>query len=406
MSARSFRPDAPTEAKLPFDARQLDALLEDAGVDVVLVTSKHNIQYLLGGYRFFFFDHFDALGISRYLPILIYPKAAPGRAVYIGNAMEDSEAENGRFWCPTVEAVCWGTLDATALAIEHLRRMGLDGSRVGVELSFLPTDAGDALRAGIGGRPLLDAHLPLERLRAVKRPDELALIREASDRVAAAMVATFAQLHPGMTKRELSDTLRQEEIARGLDFDYCLISAGTSFNRAPSEAVIAVGDIVSLDSGGSYEGYFGDMCRMGIAGEPDAELQDLLGWIETIQQSARAPIRAGTAGRAIFGAVADLLSASPNADHTHFVAHGMGIIGHEAPRLSDRGPVIYPAHDADLPLQAGMVLSIETTLKHPRRGYIKLEDTLAVTETGWTAFGDGGRGWNRPRGLSASEWKG
>ena len=74
----------------------------------------------------------------------------------------------------------------------------------------------------------------------------------------------------------------------------------------------------------------------------------------------------------------------------------MGIIGHEAPRLSDRGPVTYPAYDAELPLQQGMVLSIETTLKHPRRGYIKLEDTLAVTATGWTAFGDGGRGWNQP----------
>ena len=39
-------------------------------------------------------------------------------------------------------------------------------------------------------------------------------------------------------------------------------------------------------------------------------------------------------------------------------------------------------------------LSIETTLMHPRRGFIKLEDTVAVTETGWDAFGDKGRGWN------------
>ena len=41
------------------------ARLHDAGIDVLVVTSKHNIQYLLGGYRFFFFDHFDAIGISR-----------------------------------------------------------------------------------------------------------------------------------------------------------------------------------------------------------------------------------------------------------------------------------------------------------------------------------------------------
>ncbi|HVZ13897.1 MAG TPA: aminopeptidase P family protein, partial [Bauldia sp.] len=46
------------------------------------------------------------------------------------------------------------------------------------------------------------------------------------------------------------------------------------------------------------------------------------------------------------------------------------------------------------PLEAGMVLSIETTLLHPR-GFIKLEDTVVVTADGWEAFGDGGRGWNR-----------
>jgi Xaa-Pro aminopeptidase len=73
----------------------------------------------------------------------------------------------------------------------------------------------------------------------------------------------------------------------------------------------------------------------------------------------------------------------------------MGLISHEAPRLSSRAPVPYPGDDADKPLQAGMVISIETTMHHPLRGFIKLEDTVAVTETGWEAYGDFGRGWNR-----------
>ena len=380
---------------LPFDSAQLDELLDAAGIDVAVITSKHNLQYLLGGYRFFFFNHFDALGVSRYLPILVYAKGRPDRAAYIGNAMEDSEHENGRFWCPTVYTSSWGTLDAMALAIGHVRKLGLPGVRIGAEFGFMPADAMDALRSAFPDGRVVEAHMPLERLRAVKRADELALIREASERVVAAMLATFAQLSPGMTKRAVNDMLRDEEHARGLSFDYCLITAGTSFNRAPSDRVIAAGDIISLDSGGSRDGYFGDMCRMGIMGTPDPELEDLLGEIEAVQQAARTAIRPGAPGRAIFALVEDLLAGSPNRDHTQFVAHGMGIIGHEAPRLNDRGPVTYPAHDADLPLREGMVLSIETTLMHPRRGYIKLEDTLAVTGTGWTAFGDGGRGWNR-----------
>jgi Xaa-Pro aminopeptidase len=71
------------------------------------------------------------------------------------------------------------------------------------------------------------------------------------------------------------------------------------------------------------------------------------------------------------------------------MVHGRGLVSHETPRLS------YGAEDIDLPLEAHMVVSIETTLLHPRRGVIKLEDTVAVTETGWEAYGDQARGWNR-----------
>jgi Xaa-Pro aminopeptidase len=41
-----------------------------------------------------------------------------------------------------------------------------------------------------------------------------------------------------------------------------------------------------------------------------------------------------------------------------------------------------------------MVVSIETTMLHPKRGFIKLEDTVVVTDTGCEGFGDGGRTWN------------
>ena len=72
----------------------------------------------------------------------------------------------------------------------------------------------------------------------------------------------------------------------------------------------------------------------------------------------------------------------------------MGLITHEAPRLTSTGPVPYEATDADLPLEVGMVISIETTLLHPKRGFIKLEDTIAVMGESFEAFGDQGRGWS------------
>ena len=40
-------------------------------------------------------------------------------------------------------------------------------------------------------------------------------------------------------------------------------------------------------------------------------------------------------------------------------------------------------------------VSVETTLAHPRRGFIKLEDTVAVTPSGFEVYGNRARGWNR-----------
>src|SRR5215207_10299099 len=85
----------------PFDAARLDRLLDEAGIDVLIASSKHNIHYLFGGYRFFFFDYMDAIGVSRYLPVLVYRRGKPDQAAYIGYRMETFEKELGKFWTPT-----------------------------------------------------------------------------------------------------------------------------------------------------------------------------------------------------------------------------------------------------------------------------------------------------------------
>ena len=90
-----------------------------------------------------------------------------------------------------------------------------------------------------------------------------------------------------------------------------------------------------------------------------------------------------------------LVAKSKHHNHMHFLGHGMGLVSHEAPRLTATGPVPYDAYDATRPLETGMVVSVETTLMHPKRGFIKLEDTIAVTDTGYEIYGEGARGWNR-----------
>jgi Xaa-Pro aminopeptidase len=335
------------------------------------------------------------MGLSRYLPALVYPKGAPQKAAYFGHRMEGYQKEIEPFWMSEVQTNSSGSVDVMEKAIDYVRRSGMKARRIGAEVAFLPVDSGNALRNAFSGSEIVDALFVLERLRAVKHPEELKKLRIASESVIDSMMAVIANHRPGASKRELTEALRREETNRGLTFDYCLITAGTNLNRAPSEVKWDKGDILSLDSGGNYQGYIGDLCRMAIHGEPDAELEDLLGEIEAIQRASMKPIKAGAPGSVIYGAAEPLVQKSKHHNHMHFLAHGMGLVSHEAPRLTATGPVPYDAYDASRPLEAGMVVSVETTLAHPQRGFIKLEDTVVVTDNGFEIYGEGGRGWNR-----------
>jgi Xaa-Pro aminopeptidase len=383
-----------TRKPIPFDAKQLDRLMDEAGIDVLVATSKHNVQYMLGGYRFYFFDTMDAVGITRYLPAVIYQRGKPENAAYVGCAMENFERELGKFWPATLDLKVVGSKETMGQVADHIKKLG-HVRRIGVEPGFLPSDGDTVLRRELSNCEIVDAVLPLERLRARKTPEEVDYLRQASERVVDAMQATFHNhCVPGATKLEVVEALRREEVNRGLVFDYCLMTVGTSLNRAPSDQRLATGDIISLDSGGNYKGYIGDLCRMGIVGgKPDAELVDLLAFVDEVQQAVRVPIKPGNRGGDICATAEKMLDASPHRKYAHFMAHGMGLVTHEAPRLMNYARLSYTGYDMERPLEPGMVVSIETTIAHPKRGFVKLEDTIIVTADGYEAVGDGNRGW-------------
>lgn len=385
----------PTQARaIPFDTAKLDSLMDEAGIEVLVTTSKHNVQYLLDAERAIFFDYMDALGVSRYLPVLIYPKGAPEKAGYVGNPLEAHQRSVEPLWVGEVQYKSMGSVDSIARAVDIIKKSGVPAKRIGVEMAFLPMDAGRALAGLLPGSEIKDALFVLERLRAVKSKAELAKLKKASELVTASMLEVIGGHGPGTTKRELFEALKVAEVQRGLTFEYCLLACGNSHNRAPSPQRWEQGDVLSLDSGGNYQGYIGDLARMAVLGEPDSELKDLLAEIEVVQQAAFAAVKAGAKGGDIYAAAERRLAQTSQHAHSEFLAHGMGVVSHEAPRLTTTGPVPYDDYDAHRPLEAGMVVSIETTMKHPTRGFIKLEDTVAVTPTGYEIFGESGRGWN------------
>jgi Xaa-Pro aminopeptidase len=386
---------SPSGLKIPFDHQRLDRLMDQVGIDIIIATSKHNAQYLLGGHRADFFDYMDATGITRYLPVFVYPKGAPEKAAYIGHRLEKFQTQNNPLWTPETQTNTAGSVDAMQKAVDYIKKAGIKTKRIATEFGFLPYDSSVVLRSAFPDAEWVDALYVLERQRVKKSADELVKLRTASDAVLAAMKAVIANSAPGTTKAEVVEALRREETNRGLTFEYCLITCGTSMNRAPSDQKWEKGDIMSIDSGGNYHGYIGDICRMAIQGEPDAELNDLLAEVESVQRAAFKAVRPGAMGHEIYAGAEPLVKKSKHHNHLEFLGHGMGLVSHEAPRLTDHGPVPYPAPDAALPLEVGEVISIETTLLHPARGFIKLEDTVVVTETGHEVYGEGGRGWNK-----------
>jgi Xaa-Pro aminopeptidase len=335
----------------------------------------------------------DAIGHSRYLPVVIYAKGRPDRAAYVGHGLETFDNAVRAFWTPAFYPTASSTTVAAVLAVEHLAKIGAGGARIGIEPGFLPADAQAVLAARLGGARFVDATGVLERLRAVKTPAELAKLRQGSELITDSMLATIAWAREGTTKSEIIERLRREEVGRGLHFDYCLLTLGASHNRAPSDQAWAAGEVMSIDSGGNLDGYIGDLARMGLLGEPDAELEDLLAEVEAVQQAAFSKVRAGAPGGEVGARALEVMAAGPSGGFSEFFVHGMGLISHEAPFLMRNR--MYDPVDADRPLEAGMVISVETTMLHPRRGYIKLEDTLAVTADGYEMFGERGRGWNR-----------
>src|SRR5262249_7304161 len=310
-----------------------------------------------------FFAHFDAFGVDRFTPAVGYPRERPELAFCVMSELESWQHEVEPPWVATVVDECQTSLESAEAVARLVERIDCAGGAVGIEPAFLPETMHARLARLLRHARLVDVGPVLEELRAVKRPDELERLRFASEQIVASMRAAVHGSRPGVTTREIMENLRREEVARGLEFEYLLAAAGPSFNRAPSAAVWESGRVLSLDSGGQKDGYLGDLARMAVLGQPDARLREALAEIGEVQEAARAALRPGATGAELYAAAAEAVARSTHRDRTPLLAHGIGLVTHEAPRLTDSGPVRYPATHRDRPLEPGMVLSIETDAK-------------------------------------------
>jgi Xaa-Pro aminopeptidase len=223
----------------------------------------------------------------------------------------------------------------------------------------------------------------VEQARLVKDPAEVETIRDAARRLGPVADAAFRAARAGESERAVAGVLESAMRAAGyerLAFDTIVASgpnAALPHHRAGNR-ILALADLVVLDFGGVLDGYCCDLTRTVSIGPPSAEARRLYTAVYDAHQAAIAAIRPGVESTAIDAAARGLLAARGLGDaFGHGTGHGLGLDVHEEPRITR------PRRDvAAVPLQPGMVFTVEPGAYLPGFGGVRIEDDVMVTDTG------------------------
>ncbi|MCX8013365.1 MAG: Xaa-Pro peptidase family protein [Rectinema sp.] len=369
---------------LPFDADKFSRLMEDQGLDIAILNSRHNVRYVSGGYYYHFHANADRMAESRYISFAGLPGCNPKEAFYIRRPEESMQMDYDRSpWFPELHESPRGTAPATTVLVQVLRRKGFSNARIGVEMPFLPADVYLMLRKELPHAEFRDITDLMNELRAVKNDFELEIIRSAYDRTAKAIRATFLACSEGISTREIERMVAREMAARDLSFLFALVSAGPGGIRAPSERLRwRQGMACHIDAGAHDRDYIADICRMASMGTPSTLARELYEACIEVQHTVRKAIKAGTTCGEVVATGDQAAQRSTFAPYARFVVHSIGMVSYEQPAMDRLSP---------RPLEAGMVLSVETDFIHPDAGHIKIEDAVIVTSAGCEGIGDFGR---------------
>ncbi|RJL24710.1 M24 family metallopeptidase [Bailinhaonella thermotolerans] len=270
-----------------------------------------------------------------------------------------------------------------------VRRAVPDGGRAGLTgCAGLAWPWRDRLAAGLPGRALVDADEVGWRLRRVKSPAELDLLRAAGALGVRAMDAAMAAAVPGASEAEVAAAAIGEIVAGGgAYYGMGLSSGGQSVTFAPSGPAaytgrrLEAGDLLRIDLYGSVEGYLFDFARTRVvAGEAGEDRRLLLDAVRDSVRAGVAALRPGTPLSEVARRCDENLARSPYTRRhgaprplmSGVWGHGLGL-SFEPPWLSPDVPGV---------AEPGMCLAVERRIALPGVGGANYEDNVIVTESG------------------------
>jgi Xaa-Pro aminopeptidase len=225
----------------------------------------------------------------------------------------------------------------------------------------------------------VDDENAVEKLRAVKDPGELAVMREAAVLISEVVAGVLPGIRPGVTELEVAAELEyamKQKGASGASFETIVASGPHSAwaHARPSANPLRKSQLVVLDQGAILHGYCSDMTRTVFLGRAPANVRRLYQAVLAAQEAAKAAIRPGVSGESVDAAARRVLKRERLVQYfTHSTGHGLGLEVHEMPRLGKGENTI---------LEQGMVVTVEPGVYVEGLGGIRIEDDVVVTAKG------------------------
>jgi methionyl aminopeptidase len=223
----------------------------------------------------------------------------------------------------------------------------------------------------------------------LKLPEEIEKLRTANAIVAEILAELREKVRPGVTTRELdrlSEALsRKNRVSpafkgyRGYPYALCTSVNGEVVHGMPSERPLLPGDILSLDFGVLYKGYYGDAAITVPVGSVSSEAQRLMKVTEEGLYDAISQASVGNRLGDVSAAVQERVEAAGFSVVRDFVGHGIGRNMHEDPQIPN-----YGMRGRGIQLRQGMVLAIEPMVNE---GSYEVK----ILADGWTVVTEDGK---------------
>ena len=241
---------------------------------------------------------------------------------------------------------------------------------------------------------LVSAEAIIAALNGRKTPGEVERIRAAVRQTEQIFADSFAEIHPGMTEKQIGAILQALTRQRGLNFAWSpegcpAVNAGpeSSMGHAgPSDIVLHAGQILHFDFGVRKDSFCSDMQRVlyflapGETRAPEAVQHGFDTAVRAIQASAAA-MKPGKTGASIDAIARAIVTDAGYSEFLHGLGHQLGRHAH------DGGGMLGPHWEKygdlpDRPLEAGQVYTLEPSLFVPGYGVVGLEEDVLLTENG------------------------